>query len=101
MSQCRDLIFPVRERTFTLLEISDMARDFGLSVLEVVPKRFAHRASYHDRFPEDSAATTLTKWHLLELEKPTIFAGMYCIWFCRTRDERTIDATWVRKTNRM
>jgi SAM-dependent methyltransferase len=100
-SQCRDLVFHVQERTYTLLEIADIARDFDLSVVQVDTKTLAHRTAYRDRFPEDPEATNLLNWHTLEQERPTIFAGMYSIWFCRTSEHRSLDIAWIRDTRRM
>jgi hypothetical protein len=70
-----------------------MTRAFGLSVMRVEVKSPVHLGAYHARFPEDPSATNLTNWHELELDNPSMFAGMYSLWLCRTADER--GASWL------
>jgi SAM-dependent methyltransferase len=100
-SPCRDLAFHVQEHTFTLLEIADIARDFELSVVQVDTRSLAHRVAYRERYPDDPEAIDLPSWHALEEERPTMFAGMYSLWFCRSGERQTLDVDWIRDTGRM
>ncbi len=96
LSQCRDLVFHVQEHTFTLLEISDIARAFDLSVVHLDVPSPIHLAAYRDRFPGDPEATSLANWHRLEEITPSIFVGMYSLWLCRAADEALVDVSWLR-----
>jgi hypothetical protein len=95
LSQCRDLVFHVQEHTFTLPEIAEMTRTFGLSILRVEVKSPVHLGAYQNRFPEDTAATNLANWHELEQDHPSMFAGMYSLWLCRTTDEGRASPSWL------
>jgi SAM-dependent methyltransferase len=95
VSPCRDLVFHVQEQTFTLPQIAEMARTFGLSVFRVDIKSPVHLAAYRERFPDDPGATNLAHWHQMELLNPAIFAGMYSLWLYRTADESIADPSWL------
>lgn len=95
LSQCRDLVFHVEEHDFTLLELVDMFSACELSVLHVEVKSPVQQAAYRKRFPEDPSGTRLQNWHALELLEPTLFAGMYDLWLCRTTEQTTVDPSWL------
>jgi SAM-dependent methyltransferase len=95
LSSCRDLLFHVQEHTFSLLQVNDLLRECGLSVLKVDVKSLAHALAYRQRFPEDPAATKLENWHALELDHPTMFGGLYPLWLCRRGEAPDID--WLRR----
>jgi 2-polyprenyl-3-methyl-5-hydroxy-6-metoxy-1,4-benzoquinol methylase len=99
LSSCRDLLFHVQEHTFTLLQIHALIREQGLKVLRVDTKSPAHTRAYAERFPADPSATDLVNWHALELEHPTVFAGLYSIWLAR-RDE-TPDSDWITSVQQL
>ncbi len=74
--ECRDLLFHVEEHRFTLPQIKEMLRTFGLDFLGFslkvhVTRRFA------ERYPDDKTQTNLDHWHAFETEFPNTFAGMY------------------------
>ena len=94
LSSCRDLLFHVQEHTFTLLQVKDLLRECGLSVLNLDVKSRAHALAYRQRFPEDPAATKLENWHALELDHPTTFGGLYALWLCRRGEAPDVD--WLR-----
>lgn len=93
LSSCRDLLFHVQEHTFTLLQIDALVRELGLTVLRVDTKSPAHAQAYARRFPDDPSATELANWHALELEQPTLFAGLYSFWLARHGE--TPDSGWI------
>jgi Flp pilus assembly protein TadD/2-polyprenyl-3-methyl-5-hydroxy-6-metoxy-1,4-benzoquinol methylase len=79
LSECRDALFHVQERTFDLPQIAAFLADSALEFLgfDLAPD-LAHR--YSLRFPEDAAKTNLDNWYTLEEENPDIFIGMYQFW---------------------
>jgi SAM-dependent methyltransferase len=93
LSSCRDLLFHVQEHTFTMLQVADLLRECGLSVLKVDVKSPAHALAYRQRFPDDPTAANLQNWHALELEHPTMFGGLYALWL-RRRGEAP-DTDWL------
>ncbi|MDO8287245.1 MAG: tetratricopeptide repeat protein [Rhodoferax sp.] len=79
LSECRDLLFHVQERRYTIPELADALSLLGLqligfSVDDAVSKQ------YHDRYPDDKSGTNLDNWHAFETEYPDTFAGMYQFW---------------------
>ncbi|HEX2876474.1 MAG TPA: methyltransferase domain-containing protein [Polyangiaceae bacterium] len=94
LSSCRDLLFHVQEHTFSLLQVADLLRECGLSLLMVGVKSPAHALAYRQRFPDDLAATNLQNWHVLEQEHPTMFGGLYALWLYRRGEAPDID--WLR-----
>lgn len=94
LSSCRDLLFHVQEHTFSLLQVADLLRECGLSLLTLGVKSPAHALAYRQRFPEDLAATNLQNWHVLEQEHPTMFGGLYPLWLYRRSEAPDID--WLR-----
>ena len=78
-SACRDLLFHVQEHCFSLDEISAFISqerlgfigfDLDLPVLQ----------TYRQCFPDDPAATDLTRWQIFESENPDTFVAMYQFW---------------------
>lgn len=84
-SECRDLLFNVREHCFTLPQIKTCLGELGLNIIgfsigpEVLIK-------YHARFPDDQAMADLERWHAYEIENPNTFAGMYQFWVQSSRN---------------
>ena len=77
MSGCRDLLFHVHERRFTLPEIESMIEQLGLQFLGFeFPDSGATLARYRAKFSEDS----LQNWHKFEQEFPDTFSRMYQFW---------------------
>ena len=79
VSECRDLLFHVREQQLTLTEIAAFLAESGLGFLGFETGEDALGA-YRARFPGDPAATDLANWALFEADHPTLFAGMYQFW---------------------
>jgi 2-polyprenyl-3-methyl-5-hydroxy-6-metoxy-1,4-benzoquinol methylase len=81
MSGCRDLLFHVQERRFSLPQIESMIARLGLSFLGFeLPDSGATFARYRARFPADRHLVNLENWHRLEEEFPDTFARMYQFW---------------------
>jgi len=85
MSPCRDLIFHVQERSYTLPEIAEMMEPLRLRFIGFELRDRTVQTIYRERFPKDAALSDLKNWHNLELDYPDTFAGMYQIWL-RTDD---------------
>jgi tetratricopeptide (TPR) repeat protein len=78
-SECRDLLFHVQERTFTLEQVDEALRALDLTLLGFVLPPDVTRA-YAQRFADDPAATNLANWARFEAEHPQTFLGMYVMW---------------------
>jgi tetratricopeptide (TPR) repeat protein/SAM-dependent methyltransferase len=76
-SECRDLLFHVQERQFTIPEIKRFLVENGLTFLGFAgPVAQAYRR----RFPDDQAMTDLDRWQVFETENPMAFVNMYQFW---------------------
>jgi tetratricopeptide (TPR) repeat protein/2-polyprenyl-3-methyl-5-hydroxy-6-metoxy-1,4-benzoquinol methylase len=78
-SDCRDLLFHVQERTFTIPELKAFFTDNGLEFLgfECDPGTIQQ---YDAMFPDDPAHTDLDRWHAFEQASPDTFLAMYEFW---------------------
>ena len=82
-SECRDLLFHVREHRFTLPQINALLGTFGLHFIGfLLEPHVIH--TYRTRFPDDKSATNLDHWNDFEREFPDTFVGMYRFWVQRT-----------------
>ena len=77
LSGCRDLLFHVHERHFTLPQIESMLSSLGLQFqgFEFADSG-ASLARYRARFPNEN----LANWHAFEREFPDTFSRMYQFW---------------------
>jgi tetratricopeptide (TPR) repeat protein/SAM-dependent methyltransferase len=82
-SECRDLLFHVREHRTTLPEIKADLAEHGLTFVGFEIDGGARRR-YAERFPGDMALTDLDRWHALETQYPLMFVGMYQFWAQRS-----------------
>lgn len=77
-SGCRDLLFNVMERRFTIPRIATFLQN---NALELTRFEFAEDPSviekFRQRFPGDDALTDLGHWHDFEQSNPDTFWGMY------------------------
>jgi tetratricopeptide (TPR) repeat protein/SAM-dependent methyltransferase len=76
-AECRDLLFHVQERQFTIPEIKSFLDANGLTFLGFTG---APTRAYADRFPDDPAMTDLERWQVFETENPMAFVNMYQFW---------------------
>ena len=80
VSECRDLLFHVHERRFTIPEIKAFLGGNGLSFVGFEFSPQAHR-HHHELFARNGwAANDLDRWDAYERAEPQIFAGMYIFW---------------------
>ena len=79
LSDCRDLLFHVQERTSTIKEIAEFLQAEKLEFLgfEIDPGTAWH---YAQRFPDDPARVNLGYWHRFEQDNPDTFIAMYEFW---------------------
>jgi Tfp pilus assembly protein PilF/SAM-dependent methyltransferase len=75
-SECRDLLFHVQEHRFTLPQIKDILKEFGLDFIGFDLEHHVMK-KYHERFPDDTSRTNLDYWNVFEAENPNTFVGMY------------------------
>lgn len=78
-SECRDLLFHVKEHRLTIPEIKSFIAENGLMFIgfEFAPRMMQY---YRDLFGGDRFLRDLDRWHRLETERPDTFAGMYQFW---------------------
>ena len=79
MSECRDLLFHVQEKSFTLAEIKQFLDEERLGFLGFETSAGVSQL-YARKFPGDSAMSDLARWHAVEAENPRIFFNMYQFW---------------------
>jgi tetratricopeptide (TPR) repeat protein len=78
-STCRDLLFHVQERQFTIPDIKAFLVANGLTFIGFVIDP-AVQQKYRMRFPHDAAMTDLDCWSALEAENALTFTNMYQFW---------------------
>jgi len=76
-SECRDLVFHVQERNFTLREIESAISTLGLQFLGFKFASYTIYKDYSARFPDDPSRTKLSNWITYEEENPDTFINMY------------------------
>jgi hypothetical protein len=79
MSECRDLLFHVQEKSFTLPEIKEFLLAESLSFLGFETSAGVSQL-YARKFPGDPAMNDLARWHAVEAENSRIFFNMYQFW---------------------
>jgi 2-polyprenyl-3-methyl-5-hydroxy-6-metoxy-1,4-benzoquinol methylase len=78
-SECRDLLFHVREHRLTLIQIESFLADLGLRFIGFeLDRSVLHQ--YRSRFTDDPSGTHLRNWATFESDNPDTFAGMYQFW---------------------
>lgn len=81
VSGCRDLVFHVHERRFTLPEVAELLAGQGLQLVgfDTPPEVMT---AFQNAFGSTSDPLDLTLWARLEQDRPFLFAAMYPLW-CR------------------
>ena len=82
VSECRDLLFHVKEHRHTIPQIKSFMDKHGLRFIGFELPAAAKEA-YRLRFPEDPSMTDLDRWHQFEIEHPDTFTAMYQLWMVR------------------
>lgn len=82
-SGCRDLLFHVHERCFSIRQIRDFLNEQGLRFLGFIFRSSRVLVQYKAMFP-DAELTDLAAWHTYELRYPETFRHMYCF-YCQKR----------------
>ncbi len=77
MSGCRDLLFHVHERCFTLPQIEAMIDRLGLRFRGFDFGDATTLARYRQKYPDE---TDLKQWHRFEEEFPETFSRLYQFW---------------------
>ena len=80
LSGCRDLLFHVQERRYSLAEIGAMLAALGLVFLGFEFESRATIVDYRREHPDDPAAVSLANWSEYESRHPGTFGGMYQFW---------------------
>ncbi|MFM9913353.1 MAG: tetratricopeptide repeat protein [Methylophilaceae bacterium] len=82
-SECRDLLFHVREHRFNLIQIKEILAELGLTLCGFQLSA-QYIKQYQVRFPEDASRNNLDFWNIFEQENPYTFIGMYQFWVQKT-----------------
>jgi hypothetical protein len=79
ISECRDMLFHVREYQMTLSEIADFIAENEIEFLGFIADTgIVHQ--FRTRFPHAEAMADLALWGTFETNNPGAFAGMYQFW---------------------
>ena len=80
VSECRDLLFHVQEKCFTLPEINVMVDKLGLVFLGF---EFSDNKtkSMFSKYDPQASPYAFADWHNFEMAFPFAFSGMYQMWF--------------------
>ncbi len=90
LSGCRDLLFHVQERRYSLGEIEALLADLGLEFLGFEFEIRTALLDYQREFPDDPAAVSLGNWAEYESRHPGTFAGMYQFWVVPSVDRNGV-----------
>ena len=82
VSGCRDLLFHVRETSFTLPQIEAAIAALKLDFLGFEVVEDGARLAYAKLFPGDRRRVDLDRWRQVEEQRPGAFRTMYQFW-CR------------------
>ncbi len=80
LSECRDLLFHVKEHRFDLPQVAGCLEELGLEFLGFeldAPRVFE---TFKTNFPEPDALADLNSWHRFETDHPDTFLQMYQFW---------------------
>jgi 2-polyprenyl-3-methyl-5-hydroxy-6-metoxy-1,4-benzoquinol methylase len=77
ISMCRDLVFHIQERQYTIPEIAAMLAALNLRFVGFSPPSTSFFDGYIGRFPDDPACLDLANWDIFEQENPHTFTSMY------------------------
>ena len=83
ISECRDLLFHVREHRFTIPAIKRLLDSAGLRLIGFELEPGQHDA-FARPFPDPAALADLEAWQVFEQSNPDTFAEMYKFWVCKT-----------------
>ena len=82
MSGCRDLLFNVMERRFTIPDIMALLNEYELTFLGFELKPWVIE-KFQQQFPGIDALTNLNHWHVFEAANPQTFWSMYVFSVCK------------------
>ena len=80
LSECRDLLFHVKEHRFTLPQIEAALKALDLKFLGFEMRDQSMLRKFRKSHPSRRALTSLDLWHEFELKNPNTFGSMYQLW---------------------
>lgn len=92
LSDCRDLVFHIQEKRYTLPELKTQMDALGLSFLGFREQPKQIQNSYIKDFPEDESMTDMDNWGKFEEKHPHLFKKMYQFACCRKGETDTPSA---------
>jgi SAM-dependent methyltransferase/Tfp pilus assembly protein PilF len=84
MSMCRDLLFHVQERQYTLRELGAMLREVDLQFLGLAELPQEAVARYRSLYPNDARMVDIASWDSYEQQYPDTFSRMFLLWCGRS-----------------
>jgi SAM-dependent methyltransferase len=72
LSECRDLLFHVKEHRYTIPQLKEMLKALGLDFLGFSVEPSTLRV-YRERFPRNESSADLDNWDVFEAEHPETF----------------------------
>ncbi len=79
-SECRDMLFHVQEKRFTLPDVKAFCAENNIRFVGFMLEPRV-RDRFHSEFRAAGAPMSdLDRWHRIESENPDLFAGMYQFW---------------------
>lgn len=76
-SDCREMLFPAQDHTFTIADIKSALADNRLDFLGFEDSPYGE---YGRQYPDDRAMTNLDQWQQLETASPASFGTTYQFW---------------------
>ena len=92
LSEMRDLVFHIQEKTYTLLELKAIMDDIGVEFVRLKMIDPYYAGIYRERFPEDPDMVNLEYWDKMEDDYPDIFLGMYKF-ICKRKGDDSVNFT--------
>lgn len=86
MSETRDLVFHIQEKTYTMIELKEIMEGLGLELMRLKLHSREIVKTFKERFPDDPAMTGFENWDKYEDEFPRVFGGMYKL-VCRRKGD--------------
>jgi tetratricopeptide (TPR) repeat protein/SAM-dependent methyltransferase len=80
LSECRDLLFHVKEHRFTLPQIEATLQALDLKFLGFEMRDKTALRKFRKSHPSKDALASFDLWHEFELKNPHTFGGMYRFW---------------------
>ncbi len=79
-SECRDLLFHIKEHRYSMGSLQDAFRVLNMEFLGFEIRDLTVLKKYREKFPEDHRMLSLKNWDEYERQNPYTFLSMYVFW---------------------